>query len=116
MSDWEAILSILGMGVITLLTRSFFFLSTREWVLPHWVNRGLRYAPIAALAAIVAPEVITHKGVLIHTWMDPRLVAMGVATAYYFWRRGILGHGGLLAFTPGLGLVRRWLRQLVTVM
>ena len=54
MSNWHIelwqVIAILGLAVITLLTRSFFFISEREIPLPRWVERGLRYAPIAALA------------------------------------------------------------------
>ena len=41
--------------------------------------------------AVVAPEVVLTQGALITTWMDPRLPGVVVATAYFFWRRDILG-------------------------
>ena len=91
MSDGYALLTIAGLTVITVLTRGFFLISERELVLPDWVQRGLRYAPLAALAAVVVPEVVMTDGVLIHTWKDARLYAAAAATAYFFWRRGILG-------------------------
>jgi len=91
MSTPEAVLTIVGLTVITVLTRSFFFLSERELVLPDWVKRGLRYAPLAALAAVLVPEVVMTHGELIATWKDARLYAVAAATAYFFWRRGILG-------------------------
>ena len=31
------------------------------------------------------------QGVLIHTRQDARLFAVAAATAYFFWRRGLLG-------------------------
>ena len=91
MSGWEAFVTILGLAAITVVTRSFFLLSDRELVLPGWVQRGLRYAPLAALAAVLVPEIVMTQGQLIDTWQDARLVAVAAATAYYFWRRGILG-------------------------
>ena len=91
MSGWEAVITIVGLGAITLFTRTFFLLSERELVLPGWVQRGLRYAPLAALAAVVVPEVVMTQGQLIDTWKDARLFAAAAATAYFFWRRGILG-------------------------
>ena len=39
----------------------------------------------------MAPEVVLTQGALISTWKDPRLPAVAFASAYYFWRRGILG-------------------------
>jgi branched-subunit amino acid transport protein len=36
---------------VTVLTRCFFFILDRPWSLPAWAQRGLHYAPVAALAA-----------------------------------------------------------------
>jgi branched-subunit amino acid transport protein len=91
MSTWETLLAILGMGLITLLTRGFFLIPQRELPLPDWVREGLRYAPLAALAAVIVPEIIMSNGQLIDTWKDARLFAVAVSTVYFFWRRGILG-------------------------
>lgn len=91
MSKVEAVVTLLGLGVITLVTRSFFFMTEREWVLPDWVTRGLRYAPLAALAAVVVPEIFMTDGHLLVTWRDARIFAAAAATLYFLWRRGILG-------------------------
>ena len=39
----------------------------------------------------IAPEVLLTQGQLISTLMDARLPAVAVSTAYYHWRRDILG-------------------------
>ncbi|CAM5791013.1 AzlD domain-containing protein [Rhizobacter fulvus] len=91
MSTWETVLAILGLTVITVGTRGFFLYPDRELPLPVWLKQGLRYAPLAALAAVVAPEVLMTQGHLITTFRDARLYAVPAATAYFFWRRGILG-------------------------
>ena len=85
------LLAILGLAVITLVTRSFFMLPERELPLPDWLKRGLEYAPLAALTAVIAPEILMTHGALISTWQDARWPATLCATAYYFWRRDILG-------------------------
>ena len=108
MSVWQTVLVIAGLGVITVVTRAFFFLPRQELPVPGWLLEGLRYAPLAALAAIVVPEVITDGGTLIGTWKDARLFAAAAATAYFFWRRGILGtivtgSAVMLALRIGLG-------------
>ncbi len=87
----EGSITVVGLALLTLLTRGFFLLPERELPLPTWLQQGLRYAPLAALMAVVAPEIVLTQGVLISTWQDARLPAVAVATAYYFWRRGILG-------------------------
>ena len=51
----------------------------------------MRYAPLAALAAIIAPEVLLTDGVLIATWRDARLFAVAAGTAYFAWAGSILG-------------------------
>ena len=108
LSTWEAVLAIAGLAAITLATRCFFLIPDREIPLPDWLQRGLRYAPLGALVAVVAPEIVMHQGQLIDTWRDARLYAALVATVYFFWRRGILGTivSGtctLLALRLGLG-------------
>ena len=91
MSTWEAVVAIVGLAFITLGTRGFFLFPERELPLPGWLKQGLRYAPLAALAAVVAPEVVMTQGHLITTLKDARLYATLAATGYFFWRRGILG-------------------------
>ncbi len=91
MTSLEGLVTVIGMALITLLTRGFFLLPEREVPLPVWFKLGLRYAPLATMAAIVVPEVVMTQGHLITTWMDARLPAAAVATAYFFWRRDILG-------------------------
>ncbi len=91
MSEWLMALGIVGMGLITLLTRAFFMIPKRELPMPDWAKQGLRYAPLAALAAVIVPEIVMSNGQLIDTWKDARLFAVAVGTAYFFWKRGILG-------------------------
>jgi branched-subunit amino acid transport protein len=91
MNSWETMLAILGLAVITIGTRGFFLFPDRELPLPAWLQQGLRYAPLAALAAVVAPEVLMTQGHLIASLKDARLYAALAATVYFFWRRGILG-------------------------
>jgi branched-subunit amino acid transport protein len=108
MSEGELLITIIGLTVITVLTRAFFFLSRRELLLPGWAKRGLRFAPLAALAAVVVPEVVMTQGQFISTWQDARLFAAAAAAAYFFWRRGLLGTiltgmAVLIALRLGLG-------------
>ena len=88
---FEGVLIVLGLTAVTLITRGFFFLTDREVPIPDWLRQGLRYAPLAALAAVVAPEVVMQQGQLIHTWQDARLFAAAAGALWFWWRRGILG-------------------------
>jgi branched-subunit amino acid transport protein len=91
MSVWEVLVTIAGMALITLVTRGFFVLPKREVPIPGWLRQGLRYAPLAAMAAVVAPEVLMTNGHVIGTWKDARIFASIAGAAWYFWQRGILG-------------------------
>ena len=107
-TTWEAVLAILGLGAITWLTRAFFLMPRRELPMPGWLSQGLRYAPLAALAAVLAPEIVMTQGEVISTWRDARLFAVAAASAWYFWRRTILGtivsgSAVMLALRLGLG-------------
>ena len=108
LSALEVFVTIAGLTAITFVTRAFFMLPDRDLALPDWVKRGLRYAPLAALVGVVVPEIVMSNGHLIATWHDARLYAVVAATAYYFWRGGILGTivSGMLVLMPlklGLG-------------
>ena len=91
MSALELVIAIGGMTGITLLTRGFFFLQRSQLPVPAWLIEGLRYAPLAAMVAVVAPEVVMTQGHLISTWKDARLYGAAAATAWYFWRRDMFG-------------------------
>lgn len=91
MSTWQGVVAILGLALITIVTRGFFLLPEREVPIPAWMQQGLRYAPLAALVAVIAPEIVMTQGQLITTLRDARLPAVAVATAWFYWRRDILG-------------------------
>ena len=88
MADWRTIAIVIGLACITVLTRSLFFISSKPWKLPHWAQRGLQYAPIAALAAVIAPELVMTQGHLVAGWQDARIFAAVAGVAWFFWRRG----------------------------
>jgi branched-subunit amino acid transport protein len=98
-TDLWTLLAIAGLAVITAVSRSFFFLSNSEWHLPHWAQRGLQYAPIAALSAVVVPEIMMSQGELIATWQDARIYAAAVGVAVYFFKRDVL-----LTIVLGMGV------------
>lgn len=107
-TDLWTLTTIVALGAITVITRGFFFLSERDWTLPHWAQRGLQYAPIAALSAVVIPEIVMTNGVMIQTWMDARLFAAAAGAAWFFRQRGVLGTilVGMAVYLPlhvGLG-------------
>ncbi len=107
--DTITALTIAGLSVVTVLTRSFFLLPERELPIPPWLQRGLKVAPLAALTAVVVPEIVMTHGQLTTTWFDARLPAALVAALWCAWRPGVLGPllAGLAVYLP-LRLIWGW--------
>ncbi len=108
-SDFHAWLAVLALVLVTVLTRSFFLLPHGEPRLPGWLRQGLRHAPVAALLAMVVPEIFLSQGRLPADWHDARLAAVAVALIYQVARRGdvtgtiLAGTATLLVLRLGLG-------------
>jgi branched-subunit amino acid transport protein len=107
-TDLWTLVVIVGLAAVTVLTRCFFFILDRPWSLPAWAHRALHYAPVAALAGVVAPEVVMSNGHLVATWQDARIFAALVGGAIFFWRRSVLVTllAGMAVYLPlhlGLG-------------
>lgn len=92
----------------SVITRCFFFIFDRPWTLPPWAQRGLHYAPIAALAGVVFPEVVMQGGHVLDTWQDARPYAVAAAALWYLLRKDLLrtlvcGMSVYLGLRLGLG-------------
>ena len=101
-TDVWTVAVIACLTLVTFITRCFFFISSEEWTLPEWAQQGLQYAPIAAMAAVVFPEILMQQGHFLQTWMDARWVGALVGGAVYFWKRNVLLTivAGMLAYLP----------------
>ena len=108
-SDVWTLITIAGLALVTVITRCFFLFSSKPWQLPNWVNRGLHYAPIAALSAVILPEILVTQGQLLTSWHDAKLLAALVGAAIYFWRKSVLltMSLGMAVYLP-LHLVLGW--------
>ena len=98
----EAAMTILGMAAVTAIARGFFLFSERELRIPEPLQRALQVAPLAAIVAVLAPEIFMSDGALIDTWRNARLPATAAATLFYAWRPGMLGPllAGMAVFLP----------------
>ncbi|ETF00838.1 membrane protein [Advenella kashmirensis W13003] len=101
MSDTYIALVILMLGIGSLLTRAGYLMLGQYFPLSKAVSRGLRYAPVAALTAIVVPSLLPWTA---GEW--PQVGAeffAAVAAALAFLRvRNIL-------FMIGVGMIILWL-------
>lgn len=108
MSPLEVFFTTLGMAGIALACRAFFLVPKQDLPMPLWLREGLRYAPVAALAAVVAPELVMTQGQLVDTWRDARIFGALAGLAFHAWRRSLFGTivcgtGVMMALRFGLG-------------
>ena len=101
MSASEIWITIGFMALATVLSRSAFFLLGHAVKLPPRVQHALRYAPAAAMAAIVAPDLMLSDATLNLSWTNPRLLAALGATLFFLATKHLLGTivVGMLLFT-----------------
>ncbi len=66
-------LAVLGVSSTTVVTRCSFLVLGARARLPPIVERALRYAPAAALAALIGPELLAPGAVLDLNPLHPRL-------------------------------------------
>jgi branched-subunit amino acid transport protein len=100
MSLW---LTLLAVGVLTFLTRLSFIAAEGRYQPPAWFRRMLPFVPIAALTALVAPDLLLADGKLALGLDNARLLAGLVAIAVAtLWRNTLLtigiGFAALLLF------------------
>jgi branched-subunit amino acid transport protein len=92
---------IAGMAVVAFLVRAVFILPGSHLRLPPTAERVLRYAPAAALVAIIVPDLAYAHGVWAVSIDNPRLVGGVAAFAIAAATRSILLTiaGGMIALT-----------------
>ena len=94
-SDWNISITylIIGMIVVTFISRSFFILLGNRIKISDWALEAIRYAPLAALIAILAPEIFLPVGASSIAEFNLRLPNIwgGIAAmiAFYFSKRMI---------------------------
>lgn len=94
---------VLGaIGLLTLcsfLTRAGYFLFGDRFPLTEGVRQALRYAPVAALTAIVVPELAPWEQGVAAFYATPMLAAVVAVLFYVFSRSTLLVIvGGMAAF------------------
>lgn len=101
MSATETWIAIVGLALVTVVTRSFFLVLGDHVPLPERVQHALRYAPPCALAALVAPEVLFGPGPALVSPADPKVVAAVAAVVAMLVTRSMLAAMaiGMLALT-----------------
>jgi len=101
MTTAQVWLAIAGMALITGLTRALFLIGGERMILPDRVQRALRYAPAAALVAVVVPDLLSTQNGLSIAFSNHALYASLCGLAWFLWRRTMLGTivVGMIVFT-----------------
>jgi branched-subunit amino acid transport protein len=98
--------AIVGLTLVTVATRSSFFMLPQRFQLPPLLERALRFAPACALAAIVAPSVFTRDHHVYLSVHNNQMWAVLAAGAVFTWKRNML-----LMMTVGMAVftaLRLW--------
>jgi branched-subunit amino acid transport protein len=84
------LIAIAGLTVVTVATRASFFMLPAQMQLPARVERALRYAPACALAAIVAPGVLTRDHDIVIGWGNDQMWALLASAAVFAKTRNMM--------------------------
>jgi branched-subunit amino acid transport protein len=102
----EIALLILAMSLVTFIARYAMIAILGRYDVPPDVTRALAFVPIAAFAAIAAPELFLRDGFLSIGLANPRFVA-GIAAAI----AAFLSRNVLVTLATGMGVM--WLVQVL---
>lgn len=100
--DWPYLLvAVAGLTAVTLLSRASFIVLPPTVRLPGVAERALRFAPACALAAIVAPNVLTDGGRIDIAVDNYEMWAVAAGTLLFLkWRNMLAMMGvGMAVFT-----------------
>ena len=108
-SYWYVLGSIGLLVLVSLLTRSGYFVFGDYLPLTESVRRALRYAPTAALTGIVVPELLPWQEGMA-AFVDIRMLAAVVAVLVFVRTRNTIMVivGGMAAFWV-FGAISQWL-------
>jgi branched-subunit amino acid transport protein len=99
-------LTLFVIGLITFAYRLSFIALMDRLRVPVLLQRALRFVPVAALTAIIIPDLVIHNGAVDVSLANFRLIA-GLVAVLVAWRT----KNTLL--TIGVGMATLWLLQLV---
>lgn len=106
-TDWRLWAVVCCIGLFTFGYRLSFIMFADRLRLAPGLRRALRFVPIAALTAIIAPELLMHNGALLIGPSNLRLIAGLIATLVAWRTRNVL-------WTIVVGMGTLWLLQLLT--
>jgi branched-subunit amino acid transport protein len=94
-------LAMLAAGLATFLIRYSFIGAAGRVGAPPWFQRMLRFVPIAALTALIWPDLLLEAGGLQVDLANPRLLAGLIAAAVAWYTRSVF-------LTIAVGMLVLW--------
>lgn len=87
MNTLDAMLIIAGMFVVTFGVRFVLFARAHKVVMPVFVEKALKYVPVAVLTAIITPMIFVQSGQLMLSVFNPWLLGALAAFVVGVWRQ-----------------------------
>ncbi|GAB6158259.1 AzlD domain-containing protein [Desulfotomaculum varum] len=94
----EVFYIIIGMALVTYFTRFSALALFRFTGVPAWLNRWLKYVPVAILTALIVPSLLLPRGYLDISFNNHYLIAGLVAAFVAYKSRNIIATLGLGMF------------------
>jgi branched-subunit amino acid transport protein len=91
MNAFDVWVSIVLLVMATVLTRCGFFLFGHAIKLPARLRHALGYAPAAAMAAIIMPDLVGGSSLADFDWLNPKLLAGIGGGLFFLFTRHLLG-------------------------
>lgn len=91
----EVLYIIIGMALVTYFTRFGALALFRFTGVPIWLNRWLKYVPVAILTSLIIPSLLLPKGYLDISFQNHYLIAGIVAAFVAYKSRNIIATLGL---------------------
>ena len=110
MDRFQIWVMIFGLGIVTLVSRSLFLIIGTRLTISDTIQRGLRFAPLGALVAILVPEMVVVKtsAGTVHTlsFMHPQFFGGITALISFMFTRNMIATigAGMAVFT----VIRIW--------
>lgn len=95
MSAVEVWITIVGMTIITVATRTVMLVFGDRIPLPERVQHALRFAPACALTALIAPELLTEHGAWAISLANAKFVGGAIAIAVMLATRSMMATMGI---------------------
>jgi branched-subunit amino acid transport protein len=104
MSTVEGLLLFAVIGALTFVMRLSFIALLGRLRLPDWSRDALRYVPVAAISALIWPELLTAGDGVLTPTTYPRILAGSVSIVVALVSRNVL-------VTLAAGMAALWLAQ-----